>query len=604
MEQKSELKIKLSQIPEKPGVYQFYDSSGKIIYIGKAKILRNRVNSYFAKHQDNNKTRVMVGKIADLQYTVVDNENDALLLESSLVRQHKPRYNILLKDDKTFPRICIKNESFPRLFYTRQVIKDGSEYFGPFTSAYVVKAIIELIRKLFPLRNCTRNLDPELIKEGKYNQSCLEYHLGNCRAPCIGLMGENEYSENILRIKSIIKGNLSGIRKYLREKMSHFSISMEFEKAQEMKSKLEILENYCAKSVIVSPGMGEAEVFSYVSDEKEIYVNYLRVVEGSVIQSHNVQIKKLIDEEMGDVLSTVIQDIRERLHSEVKEVIVPFLPEFLPEGVKVTIPQRGDKQKLLELSERNARTYRTERRIAEMSASKGKGTWKVLERLREELRMETVPVHIECFDNSNLQGTNPVAACVVFKNGKPLKSEYRMFHVKSVEGPDDYASMEEIVERRYARLLAENRPIPELVVIDGGKGQLGAAYGALASLGLEEKIFLISIAKRLEEIYRVGEDLPLMLDKRSPSLKIIQQLRDEAHRFGITFHRKVRAKKAVSLEMEKIKGIGSATIQKIYKHFGSVKNISPDKYKELETLVGKDKAKKVIAWCQSSRASD
>lgn len=602
MEHSAALKKKLTQIPEKPGCYQFYDSAGKIIYIGKAKILRNRVHSYFGKHHDNNKTRVMVSKIADLQYTVVNNESDALLLESSLVKKHRPRYNILLKDDKTFPWIVIKNESFPRIFYTRQVIKDGSEYFGPFTSAYIVKSILELIRKIFPLRNCTRNLAPEIIRQKKYSQPCLEYHIGNCKAPCIGLQKEEEYSENVNRIKTIIKGNLTGIRKYLKDKMSHFSEQMEFEKANEMKEKLEVLEKYVAKSVIVSPGIGEAEVFSYVSDEKEIYVNYLRVVEGAVIQSHNVQIKKQIDEEQENILSTVILDIRERLHSNVKEIIVPFVPEFSAAGLSFTVPQKGDKLKLLELSERNAKTYRTERRIAELSAGKGKGAWKVLERLREDLRMEKVPAHIECFDNSNLQGTNPVAACVVFKNGKPLKSEYRMFHVKTVEGPDDFASMTEIVERRYARLLSENRSLPELIVVDGGKGQLGAAYAALASLGLEERIFLISIAKRLEEIYRVGEDLPLMLDKRSPSLKIIQQLRDEAHRFGITFHRKVRTKRAVSLEMEKIKGIGSSTIQTIYKHFGSAKNISPDRYQELEQLVGKDKAKKVIEWVRSSRA--
>jgi excinuclease ABC subunit C len=596
VEQSVELKRKLTQIPEKPGVYQFYDSYGKIIYIGKAKVLRNRVHSYFGKHHETQKTRVMVSKIADLQYTVVDNESDALLLESSLVKQHRPRYNILLKDDKTFPWIVIKNEPFPRIFYTRQVIKDGSDYFGPFTSAYIVKSIIELIRKIFPLRNCTRNLDPELIRQKKYSQPCLEFHIGNCKAPCIGLQKQEDYNENVNRIKTIIQGNLSGVRKYLKDKMSAFSAEMEFEKANEMKEKLDVLEKYVAKSVIVSPGIGEAEVFSYVDDEKEVYVNYLRVVEGAIIQSHNVQIKRQVDETQEDILATVIQDIRERLNSSVKEVIVPFLPDFLHEGMKYTVPQRGDKLKLLELSERNARTYRTERRIAEMSAGKGKGAWKVLERLREDLRMEQVPALIECFDNSNLQGTNPVAACVVFKNGKPLKSEYRMFHVKTVEGPDDYASMTEIVERRYARLLEENRPLPGLVVIDGGKGQLGAAYAALASLGLEERVFLISIAKRLEEIYRVGEDLPLMLDKRSPSLKIIQQLRDEAHRFGITFHRKVRAKKAVKLEIEEVKGIGRKTVEKVYKRYGSMKNISPDDAVELEKMLGKEKADVLLKW--------
>lgn len=596
MEHSAALKKKLTQIPEKPGVYQFYDSAGKIIYIGKAKILRNRVHSYFGKHHDNNKTRVMVGKIADLQYTVVDNESDALLLESSLVKQHRPRYNILLKDDKTFPWIVIKNEPFPRVFYTRQVIKDGSEYFGPFTSAYIVKSILELIRKIFPLRNCTRNLDPELIRQKKYSQPCLEFHIGNCKAPCIGLQKEEEYAENVNRIKTIIKGNMSGIRKYLKEKMSHFSEQMEFEKANEMKEKLGVLEKYVAKSVIVSPGIGEAEVFSYVSDEKEVYVNYMRVVEGAVIQSHNVQIKTGVEEEPENILSTVIQDLRERLHSSVKEIIVPFIPEFSAAGTIYTVPRKGDKLKLLELSERNARTYRTERRIAELSAGKGKGAWKVLERLREDLRMEKVPAHIECFDNSNLQGTSPVAACVVFKNGKPLKSEYRMFHVKTVEGPDDFASMTEIVERRYARLLEEKRPLPDLVVVDGGKGQLGAAYAALASLGLEDKIFLISIAKRLEEIYRVGEELPLMLDKRSPSLKIIQQLRDEAHRFGITFHRKVRAKKTVKMEIEEVKGIGPRTIEKIYRRFGSVKNIEPENAAELEKMLGKEKADVLLKW--------
>lgn len=594
MEHSQNIKEKLVLIPRKPGIYQYFDKDGKIIYIGKAKDLHKRVISYFQKEHSDNKTRVMVSKIQDIRYTVVDNESDALLLENSLIKEYKPRYNILLKDDKNFPWVCIRNEHFPRVYYTRQIVKDGSQYFGPFTSVYILKEILELVRKLFPLRNCNRNLEPELIQKNKYSHPCLEFHLGRCKAPCVGNQTEEEYLQNINRIKDVFKGNLAGIQKLLKDEMHRFAKMLDYEMAQKMKDKIETIDKFCARSVIVSPALHDVEVFSYIEDDKDVYVNYLKIAGGAIVQSHNVQVKKQIDETKEEILPCVIMDIRQRLNSVTKEILVPFIPDFSIQSCHYSVPGRGDKLKLMELSTRNAKAYQNEKRAAEMSASHGKGSWRILEKLRDELGLNNIPAVIECFDNSNLQGTNPVASCVVFRNGKPAKSEYRMFHIKTVVGSDDFSSMEEIVYRRYDRMLKEGKELPGLVVVDGGKGQLSSALASLEKLDLVGKLPIVSIAKRLEEIYRPGDDLPLMLDKKSPSLKLIQQLRDEAHRFGITFHRKIRDKKTLKLEMEDIKGVGPKTIQKVYLRFGSVKSIRLEDREELIKLIGKDRAEKVM----------
>ncbi|MBN2745346.1 MAG: excinuclease ABC subunit C, partial [Bacteroidales bacterium] len=533
----SHLQTILKTLPHKPGVYQYFDDKGKIIYVGKAKSLKSRVGSYFnADANHGAKITYLVRKIADIKVIVVKTEIDALLLENSLIKKFQPRYNILLKDDKTYPWIVVKNEPFPRVFSTRNVVKDGSQYFGPYASGRMMHTMLELINQLFTLRTCKLKLSKESIQAGKFDV-CLEYHLGNCKAPCVGKQTEDDYNEDIRSVKEILRGNSSLVIRNLRELMMGFAKDMEFEKAQEIKEKLQILETYQSKSAVVSSTVEDADVFSILSENQNHFVNYMKVVQGAVVQSHSVEVKSHLDEPMEDVLAHTIVELRTRFFSNSKEIIIPFeIPIELP-GVRFTLPQRGDKKTLLELSERNAKFFMLDLRKRQDLVDPERHSKRILEQLRKDLRMNQLPEHIECFDNSNIQGTNPVAACVVFKNAKPSKKDYRHFNVKTVEGPNDFASMEEIITRRYSRLLAENQQLPQLIIIDGGKGQLSAAVKSLDKLGIRSRLTIIGIAKKLEEIYFPGDTIPLYLDKKSESLRLIQHARDEAHRFGITHHR-------------------------------------------------------------------
>ncbi len=586
------IKQLISTLSKAPGVYQFFDKNGKIIYVGKAKNLKNRVSSYFNKIHDNGKTAVLVRQIADIKTIIVETEIEALLLENNLIKKYQPKYNVMLKDDKTYPWICIKNERFPRVFSTRNIVKDGSEYFGPYASVRMMNTILELIRKLYPLRTCNYNLSQENIDNDKF-KVCLEYHIGNCKAPCVGKQTEDDYSEAIQNIKAIIKGNIHGVIKYLKQLMKQYADELVFEKAQLIKEKIQLLENYQSKSVVVSPTINDVDVFSIISDEKYAYVNYLKVINGAIIQGHTIELKKKLEETDDELLQIGIVELRSRFNSESKEVIVPFTPELQDENMKFLVPQRGDKKQLLELSERNAKYYRLERKKQQANVNPTKHADRVLEKLQKDLRMNEKPVHIECFDNSNIQGTNPVAACVVFKDAKPSKKDYRHFNIKTVEGPDDFASMTEVVYRRYKRLMDDKQPLPQLIVIDGGKGQLGAALKSLDQLGLRGKITIIGIAKRLEEIYFPNDSVPLYLNKTSESLKLIQYLRDEAHRFGITHHRNKRSKAAIKSELAEIESIGYKTAQQLLWKFKSVANIKKASLQELEQVISKKRAKVV-----------
>ncbi len=575
-------------LPGSPGVYLFLDKEYKVIYVGKAKNLKKRVSSYFTGRIEG-KTKVLVKRIVSMDHIMVENESDALLLENNLIKKYQPRYNILLKDDKSYPWICIKNESFPRVFITRNVIQDGSEYFGPYTSSKMVRTLLDMIRQLYPLRTCNLKLSRDKIAEGKY-KVCLEYHIGNCKAPCIGKQTEEDYDRNIKSIRLILKGNIREVINHLRQLMATYATEYKYEKAQIVKDNIEILEKYRGRSVIVNPKVGEVDVFSMLDKEKFAVVNYLKIIHGSVVQSHTVEVKKVLHEKKEDILPLIVSDIRQRFSSVSRETIVPFRSETDVPGTKWTVPSRGDKKKLLELSERNARYYLLEK---EKRAARIGGKHKPerrLEILKKDLRLSGLPRHIECFDNSNFQGGNAVASCVVFRNGKPSKQEYRHFNIKTVEGPNDFASMEEVVYRRYKRLLEEEAGLPQLVVIDGGKGQLNAALKSLETLNLQKKIAVIGIAKRLEEIYFPHDPVPLYLDKNSESLKLIQFLRDEAHRFGITFHRLKRSQQWLSSELENIPGIGEKTAYLLLNHFGSVKKIKQQTFKELAELTGPAKA--------------
>lgn len=596
MSLQSTYKEVLSNVPEKPGIYQFIDGSGTIIYIGKAKNLKKRVSSYFAKNQSG-KTAVMVRKAADLRHIVVDSESDALLLENNLIKEHQPRYNILLKDDKTFPWICIKNEPFPRIFSTRNTIRDGSVYFGPYTSALMVRTLLDLVRQLYKLRTCPLVLTEANISAGKF-KVCLEYHLGNCKGPCIGLQAECDYLENIRQIKDILKGNISSVMDHLKSVMKRYSEQMRFEEAQVIKEKIDILSNFRSKSTIVNSAIGNVDVFGYTQEGERAYVNYLKVVEGAVIQTYTLELRMRLDEEKESILGIAIMEVRQKLSSDSKEIIVPFKPDILLEKIRYTVPQAGDKLKLLELADRNAIYYKLEQKKQMMEHSAQARTGKNLEKLKNDLHMAELPVHIECFDNSNIMGTNPVAACVVFRNARPSKSDYRHFNIKTVIGPNDFSSMEEIVYRRYKRMLEEGGDLPQLVVIDGGKGQLSSAMKSISKLGLRDKITVIGIAKKLEEIYFPGDNVPIYLDKNSISLKIIQQLRDEAHRFGIGFHRDKRSADMLKSGLDEIKGIGPKTKEVLLKHFGSVEDIKKTTIAELENVVGKSKAAIVSEYFQ------
>ncbi|MDT0538491.1 excinuclease ABC subunit UvrC [Croceitalea sp. P059] len=586
------IEVQLSSLPNNPGVYQFYDTDGKILYVGKAKNLKKRVSSYFTKNHDYGKTRVLVKKINSIKHIVVANESDALLLENSLIKKNQPRYNVLLRDDKTYPWICIKNERFPRIFPTRKLIKDGSEYFGPYTSMKTVKTLLDLVKSVYPLRTCNYDLSLEKIKSGKYKR-CLEFHLGNCKGPCENLQSEKEYHRQIEDIRLIIKGNFKSSLSYFKHQMKIYAREMEFEKAQIIKEKIEVLENYKVKSTIVNPKISDVDVFSIFTDETHGYINFLQVSNGSIIRSHTLEIKKKLDESDEELLRLAIIEIRNRFNSNSTELYLPFVVK-IDENLKITVPKLGDKRKLLDLSTRNAKFFRQERFKQIKITDPDRHTKRIMAQMKADLRLSKEPTHIECFDNSNIQGSNPVAACVVFKNGKPAKKEYRHFNIKTVIGPDDFASMEEVVFRRYKRLLNEAEPLPQLIVIDGGKGQLSSAVKSLDILGLRGKVAIIGIAKRLEEIYFPEDPIPLYLDKKSESLRIIQQLRNEAHRFGITFHRNKRSSKAINSELEQIEGIGGKTIELLLKEFKSVKRVKEASIDTLARSIGMAKAKKVF----------
>jgi len=588
---KPTLDIQLKTLPNSPGVYQYFDAEGTIIYVGKAKNLKKRVSSYFTKVHENGKTRVLVKKIVAVKHIVVATETDALLLENNLIKKHKPRYNVLLKDDKSYPWICIKKERFPRVFHTRRVIKDGSEYFGPYTSMKTVGTLLDLIKGLYQLRTCNFDLAKEKVLSGKY-KVCLEYHLGNCKGACEGNETEESYNENVIAIREILKGNFKDSLGQFKTQMKLYAENMEYELAQKVKEKIIVLENYQAKSTIINPKISNVDVFSIVSDESYGYVNFLQISYGSIIRSHTLEIKKKLEETDKQLLELSITEIRQRFNSNSKEIYVPFNVN-LGEGIKVTLPQLGDKKRILDLSMRNAKYYRLERFKQVKITDPDRHVKRIMAQMKSDLRLSEEPRHIECFDNSNIQGTHPVAACVVFKNGKPSKKEYRHFNIKTVEGPDDFASMEEVVYRRYKRLVEEEQSLPQLIIIDGGKGQLSSALKSLDALNLRGKIAIIGIAKRLEELFYPNDSIPLYLDKKSETLKIIQQLRNEAHRFGIEHHRNRRSKTALNTEMETIPGIGEKTIIDLLKAFKSAKRIANAKLDELETIVGTARAEKI-----------
>ncbi len=583
--------VQLKTLPDSPGVYQFFDAEGGMLYVGKAKSLKKRVGSYFTKSHQNGKTRVMVRKIHRIGHIVVPTESDALLLENNLIKEHQPRYNVLLRDDKSYPWLCIKNERFPRIFPTRKRVPDGSEYFGPYTQMKTVRALLDLIKSVYPLRTCNYDLSPEKIEGGRYKR-CLEYHLGNCLGPCEGLQDEASYQRQVDDIREIIKGNFGSSLSYFRKQMQNLAGEMRFEEAQRMKEKIEVLENYQAKSTVVHPRISDVDVFSIVSDATHAYVNYMQISHGLVVRSHTMEIKKKLEEADEDLLALAIVELRERFESGSREVYLPF-PVPLSGDIRVTVPKQGDKRKIVALSERNARMYRQERFKQIRITDPERHTRRLMDQMQRDLRLPQEPRHIECFDNSNIQGSNPVAACVVFRDGKPSKKEYRHFNIKTVEGPDDYASMAEVVHRRYRRLLEEGENLPQLIVIDGGKGQLSAALGSLDKLGLRGEISIIGIAKRLEEIYFPQDPIPLYLDKKSETLRVIQQLRNEAHRFGITFHRNKRSKAAISSVLEGIEGVGEKTARDLLRKFKSVRRIRESSLEDLTAVVGPSKARKV-----------
>jgi excinuclease ABC subunit C len=586
------LELQIKTLPDSPGVYQYYDKEGKILYVGKAKNLKKRVSSYFNKVHDTAKTNVLVKKIVTIKHIVVPTETDALLLENNLIKTLQPRYNVLLRDDKSYPWLCIKKEPFSRIFATRRMVKDGSEYFGPYTSFKTVNTILELIKELYPLRTCNYDLSNSNIESGKF-KVCLEYHIGNCKGPCEGFESLENYQKQVDAIREILKGNFKESMKDFKRVMTELAQNMHFEEAQKIKEKIEVLENYQSRSTIVNPKITNIDVFSIVSDESAAYVNFLQISHGSIIRSHTMEIKKKLEETDEELLELAIIELRERFQLLSREVIVPFKVD-LGESIKVTVPQLGDKKQILDLSIRNAKFYRIEQLKQLQIVDPDRHANRIMAQMQKDLRLHVEPRHIECFDNSNIQGTNPVAACVVFKDGKPSKKDYRHFNIKTVEGPDDFASMQEVVFRRYKRLLEEKQPLPQLIIIDGGKGQLSSALKSLDDLGLRGKIAIIGIAKRLEELFYPGDSIPLYLDKKSETLKVIQQLRNEAHRFGITHHRDQRSKAALNSSIESIPGIGEKTMLALIQHFKSVKRIKLATEKEISDVIGLSKAKKIV----------
>jgi excinuclease ABC subunit C len=587
---KEHISLILATLPDLPGCYQFFDEKAVIIYVGKAKNLKKRVSSYFNKDHPESKTRVLVKQIRDIKYIVVDSEEDAFLLENNLIKQYRPRYNVMLKDDKTYPSIVIKNEEFPRIFQTRNIVRDGSQYFGPYASAYTAKTMLLMIKALYKLRTCKLPISQEKKKKRKY-KVCLEYHIKRCNAPCVGRISLEEYNNQIAEIKEILKGNSSRITNLLLTQIHQLAIEMRFEEAQLLKEKYEVIENYRSRSTVVTGLLHNLDVFSFEENETTAFINYLYINNGAVVHVYTIEYKKRLDEPKEELLGLGIVEMRRRFESSATEIIVPFLPDYqISEKIIYTIPQRGEKKKLLDLSIQNVKQYKADYLKRADKFNPEQRTTRLLKTIQNDLHLPVLPMHIECFDNSNIQGTNPVAACVVFKKGKPSKNDYRRFHIKTVVGPDDFASMDEVVTRRYSRMIEENLPLPQLIVIDGGKGQLNVATNVLKKLNLQDTISIIGLAKRMDEIFYPGDPDPLVLDKTSETLKVIQHLRDEAHRFGITFHRNLRSKKQVVSELDSIKGIGDKTKVKLLTKYKSVKRLKEASEKELMELIGKSKS--------------
>ncbi|MDD2982682.1 MAG: excinuclease ABC subunit UvrC [Crocinitomicaceae bacterium] len=587
-----EIKLKLQLLPDKPGIYQYYDKEGVIIYVGKAKNLKKRVSQYFAKNLDSTKTRLLVRQIVDIQYLVVDSELDALLLENNLIKKYQPKYNIQLKDDKTYPWICVKKEPFPRVFTTRQVFRDGSKYYGPYANVKMMWTLLQLLKDLYPIRTCSLDLSTKKIKEKKY-KVCLEYHIGNCKAPCVGLESEEDYKVYLDQIETILKGNISSVLTHLRKIMLDFAETYQFEEANNVKEKIQMLEKYRSKSTVVSPSIHEVDVITMVEDEKMAYVNYFVIVNGAIVHGFTSEIKKKLDETDSEIIAFVLLEMRDRYDSVSKEVLIEKELDLQIEGLTFSVPQRGDKKQLVDLSLRNAKFFRLEKLKQESIKNPESSKDRILNQMKKDLRMTELPVHIDCFDNSNTQGTNPVSACVVFRNAKPSVKDYRHYIPKTVVGPDDFATMEEVVFRRYRRLLEEDKPLPQLIVVDGGKGQLTAAMKALRKLDLHDKIPMIGIAERLEEIFFPGDPIPLYLDKRSETLKVIQHIRNEAHRFGITHHRDRRSKNAFVSELSTVPGIGPVTYEQLMKTFKTLSKIKAATLESLSSVIGPAKGKLV-----------
>ena len=586
----------LPTIPHNSGIYKYFDKNDKILYIGKAKDLRRRVASYFNKNISHGKTKILVKQIARIEFTVVETEQDALLLENVMIKKMQPKYNILLKDDKTYPYICIKKEAFSRVFLTRELKKDGSEYFGPYASRYSIRIVLDMIKQLFTLRTCTLNLSDKHIQNQKY-KVCLEYHIGNCKAPCVGKQNAKEYDEMIQQIRKILKGNVSSVIKYLKSKIAEYAKNYEFEQAHFLKEKLDLLQNYQSKSTVVNPKINNVDVFQIDENEKRAFVSYLKVVNGAIIQTKVIELVKKLEESTAELLLFGINEMRLQLQSNSQEMLLPFEIDFPDKKIKQTIPQLGDKKKLLDLAQKNAFYYRKQYELKMIARkSPAERALGVLQELKKVLRLKETPIHIECFDNSNFQGAYPVASMVCFKNGKPAKKDYRHYKIKTVVGPDDFASMEEVVHRRYASLIEKNKTLPQLIVIDGGKGQLSSAVKSLKKLDIYDKVAIIGIAKKLEEIYVPNDSIPLHIDKRSASLKLLQHLRNEAHRFAITFHRNLRDKGTLQSELEQIKGVGKKTSDKLFKHFKSISAICEASEEELRKLVSFSQMKAIKAY--------
>ena len=602
-EKSAELKAKISILPDTPGVYTYYDSTGKVIYVGKAKNLKRRVSSYFNRTHDCLRTNLLVRAIADMSYIVVPTEQDALNLENSMIKEFKPRYNVLLKDDKSYPWIVVTNELYPRVFLTRQYIRDGSKYYGPYTTPAVARTLLELIRELYPIRTCRLPITRDFLNKEK-GRVCLQYHIKKCKGCCTEAVSVEEYAGYIERIKQILRGDVQELMTYLRDEMTRLASEMRFEEAQELKERYGLLERYQSKSVIVSQTINDVDVFGIDDDDRDVYINYMRVRRGAVVRSVTLRYRRSLDESQAQLLAYAMEEIRQSLGVTYDEVVVPLVPDVEPEGVTFTVPRRGDKAKLLEVSQRNARQNKIDVLKNMERTDPDQRTDRLLERIKSDFRLTELPRHIECFDNSNIQGSDPVASCVVFRNGKPSKRDYRHFNIKTVVGPDDFASMKEVLTRRYTRLMQEGEGLPQLVVVDGGKGQLSAAVEALEAIGLRGTIAVVGIAKRLEEIYFPGDSIPLYIDKNSETLRVVQHMRDEAHRFGITHHRNRRSKSQIVSRLDAIKGVGPQTSEALLKHFKSVKRIREATVEQLAEVVGASKAKIVSEGLKNEMPAD